>query len=143
MTPYLDVEMTNCKLWTGARSGDGYGTVTIKGKQLAAHRVAWEEANGSIQSGLWVLHRCDNPLCVNPEHLFLGTAKDNTQDCIRKGRRNTRRGSMLPQAKLDEETVRQIRALAGTKRQSKIAREFGVSDATVSLIVRGKLWQHA
>lgn len=132
----------NCIEWTGAKSGDGYGTVSVDGKQKAAHRVAWENANGPIPSGLWVLHKCDNPLCVNPDHLFIGTAKDNTQDCIRKGRRNTQRGSRLPQSKLDEETVRRIKQLRGTKRQSQIAREFGVSDASVSLIMSGKNWAH-
>jgi hypothetical protein len=136
------LRLTKCVEWSGARSGDGYGAVYIDGKQRAAHRVAWEKAKGVIPDGMWILHRCDNPLCVNPDHLFLGTAKDNTQDCIRKGRRNTPRGSQHSRAKLTEDDVRTMVALSVEKRQSQIARDFGVSDALVSLILRGKAWKH-
>jgi hypothetical protein len=121
------LRLTKCVEWSGARSGDGYGAVYIDGKQRAAHRVAWEKAKGVIPDGMWILHRCDNPLCVNPDHLFLGTAKDNTQDS---------------RAKLTEDDVRKMVALSVEKRQSQIARDFGVSDALVSLILRGKAWKH-
>jgi len=68
------------------RTPTGYAMLGRKGRKLYAHRVAWEEANGPIPEGMCVLHRCDNPPCVNPEHLFLGTHRDNTQDMLAKGR---------------------------------------------------------
>jgi hypothetical protein len=75
-----------CLNWIAAKTKDGYGQFTVEGKNRLAPRMAWEMANGPVTSGLWVLHTCDNPSCVNPEHLFLGTQKDNMQDEINKGR---------------------------------------------------------
>lgn len=91
---------SNCWLWTGVTRGMGYGMVALRrvdGKQPRemAHRLSWQLANGPIPDGLLVLHRCDVPACVNPEHLFLGTTKDNAQDALRKGRLRPR-GQMSP-----------------------------------------------
>ena len=77
---------TECQPWTGTIGGNGYGKIKRKGKQLAAHRVAWEKVHGPIPDGLFVLHRCDNPPCVNVDHLFLGTQLDNMRDRLQKGR---------------------------------------------------------
>lgn len=85
-----------CWLWVGVKSSDGYGSMGIDGKQVGTHRVSWELHNGPIPDGKRVLHNCpggDNPTCVNPAHLFLGTQKDNVQDCIRKRRRAEHRGT--------------------------------------------------
>ncbi len=71
---------TGCLEWTGHRDKNGYGAITINQRPHRTHRVAWEIVNGPIPSGLWVLHRCDNPPCMNPDHLFMGTAADNTSD---------------------------------------------------------------
>lgn len=75
-----------CQIWTGAVGEKGYGHFTKNRKHFAAHRASWMQAHGPISDGLWVLHRCDTPPCINPNHLFLGTAADNTADMIRKGR---------------------------------------------------------
>jgi hypothetical protein len=75
-----------CWLWTGATLPNGYGHMNIRSKHWFPHRYAWTLTNGPIPDGLWVLHRCDTPLCCRPDHLFLGTSYDNVQDMIAKGR---------------------------------------------------------
>jgi hypothetical protein len=75
-----------CWLWTGSVDKSGYGTTKLDGKWRTMHRLSWEYHNGQIPKGLQVLHKCDVPSCINPEHLFLGTQKDNVHDGIRKGR---------------------------------------------------------
>lgn len=75
-----------CQIWTAATSMKGYGQFNKGGKDYLAHRASWTISHGPIPAGLWVLHRCDTPPCINPDHLFLGTAADNTADMIRKGR---------------------------------------------------------
>jgi hypothetical protein len=82
-------KMDECWLWTGARTTNGYGRITVGGKGHQAHRVAWMLASGAIPDGLYVCHRCDVKLCVRPAHLFLGTQHDNMQDAKAKGRLNT------------------------------------------------------
>jgi len=75
-----------CWLWIGYRDARGYGRIMRQGKVCGTHRVSWEIHNGQIPEGMGVLHSCDNPPCVNPQHLFIGTQKDNMRDCTRKGR---------------------------------------------------------
>lgn len=76
-----------CWEWVGARHTGGYGAISVNGHQERAHRVSWMIHHGEIPDGLWVLHRCDNPPCVNPAHLFVGSDADNLSDAIAKGRR--------------------------------------------------------
>lgn len=83
---------TGCWHWLGLTNGKGYGRMTYQGRQQVAHRLAWMAWNGEIPEGLYVLHRCDNRACVNPEHLWLGTYSDNLQDCWNKGRHPGRGG---------------------------------------------------
>lgn len=84
---WAKVEKTSgCWFWRGAAFRHGYGQFKIHQRVFQTHRLAWEFTHGDIPAGLWVLHKCDTPLCVRPEHLFLGTARDNTQDAIAKGR---------------------------------------------------------
>ena len=82
------VEKTEgCWLWTGAKTGGGYGYIRRSGKEkMSAHRASWEMHNGPVPEGLWVLHRCDTPACVRPDHLFVGTRADNMRDAHEKGR---------------------------------------------------------
>ena len=93
-------ELKDCWVWTGARDASGYGSFHMCARgQVPAHRAAWEFNFGPIPPGLLVCHTCDNPPCVNPAHLFLGTYSDNMQDCISKGRHVTlsrRKGNIRP-----------------------------------------------
>ena len=75
-----------CWTWLGAKNNQGYGNFNVGGKFERAHRIAYCLSIGEVPAGLFVLHHCDNPSCVNPKHLFLGTQKDNMQDCLKKGR---------------------------------------------------------
>jgi hypothetical protein len=108
---------------------------------LLAHRVAWELVNGPIPDGLCVLHKCDTPLCVNVEHLFLGTNAENSADMEDKGRQA--KGSANGFAKLTESDIPGIRRLlAAGVVQSEIGRRYGVGHWEISKIKTGKLWKH-
>lgn len=135
---------TDCMIWSGARDKNGYGLFKLKRKMLKAHRVSWEMHRGSIPKGLLVCHRCDCPPCVKPEHLFIGSAKDNTQDMIRKGRKAPSKGELHSQSKITEYDVRLIRALWDQRvlSQSKIAKKFNITRSNVSAIVRNISWKH-
>lgn len=81
------IQVEDCIIFTGASAGKGYGVISYKGQINYVHRIVWEQHNGEITDGLFVLHKCDNPACCNIDHLFLGTAKDNYHDMVDKGRR--------------------------------------------------------
>jgi len=142
--------MDGCIVWQGRIHKRGYGEVTIgRGAdgwpvRVRAHRVAWEEAFGPIPNGLCVLHKCDNPPCVNPEHLFLGTRADNNRDRFLKGRdshdpKNV--GHRNGRARLTVAQVEEIRALAATGMQRRaLAERYGVARTTVSAVVAGQNW---
>jgi hypothetical protein len=147
------VEKTeNCWLWRGPVDGPGYGRLYLskpgnKNFKEGTHRISWELHNGPIPDGLWVLHHCDNPPCVRPDHLFLGTATDNIRDCVRKGRHrsNPPRGKQHPRwsAKLTVRDIAQIRELRleGWS-QDRLATMFSVTRSNISLILSGKTWPH-
>ena len=132
--------LTGCIEWFGAKDGCGYGKLFINKKTVSAHRIAYQLAHGPIPVGLWVLHRCDNPGCINPDHLFLGTAKDNSVDRNSKGRNAFQRGEQGPAAKLTEDKVRLIRY--DIRSQEAIASDYGVHQGTISRIKLGKSWSH-
>lgn len=124
-----------CWLWTAAKNRDGYGSFgTGEGtKTTLAHRWSWQESVGEIPDGMYVLHTCDEPSCVRPDHLFLGTQADNVADCARKGRRNQSRDKKLNAAK--RETIREMYA-TGQFSLSELGRRFGVTYQTIRWTVR-------
>lgn len=131
-----------CWEWTGSRSR-GYGQMKLNGRIQRAHRAAYAFFVGEIPASLFVLHHCDNPSCVKPSHLFLGTQADNMQDAVRKGRRAVNAGENNPASKLTWEDVREIRAVRGRMTHREIAGAHGVSPAAVSAILSGRKWRVA
>ncbi len=133
---------TGCWLWRGMVVGSGYGMVRFERKLYPAHRLAWKLFRGEIAPGLVVCHKCDVRTCVNPEHLFLGTHAENMKDMQQKGR--SPHGDKHSRSKLTSEQVRRIKAMLaeGFMRMSDIAREFGVTHATIGCIARGTSWRH-
>jgi hypothetical protein len=129
---------SGCFLWRGPVDGRGYGRTYMGGKTVKAHRAAWELVNGPIPVGMLVRHRCDNPSCVNPDHLLIGTDRDNSDDKVRRRRHSF--GERNHTAKLTPGQVAAIRADA--RSNSAIARELGVHNATISRIRSGGLWNH-
>lgn len=135
-----------CWPWFRAVNEDGYGHFLLRKHEnpAGAHRVAYALANGGvIPAGGVVCHRCDNPACVRPAHLFLGTQLDNIRDCIAKNRHFRTRGESHHKARLDDEKVRAIRAAA--KRPGlvvELAALYGVSQSTIRSVRRGEFWRH-
>jgi hypothetical protein len=155
-----------CWEWTASISTRGYGSFFHEGRSQPAHRVSWMLENGPIPVGMLVCHHCDNRVCVRPDHLFLGTTKDNTVDAYAKGRLNPRLydgtlatlaadaqradpskrslGEHHPTAKLTHSQVLDIRSRrAAGESQSDLARAFGIGQSHVSAIVLGKKWRLA
>lgn len=131
-----------CWLWTGAQFNErGYGAFQVAHKKtVRAHRYAYQISNGSIPHGMFVCHSCDNPRCVNPAHLWLGTAQDNVTDKVLKGRSPL--GEATGVAKLTPTMVIAIRSsAAGTPRKTLAAR-FGVTVHTISAVKRNLVWKH-
>jgi hypothetical protein len=146
---------TGCWLWIGSLTSTGYGQLGLGSKidgtrrPHKAHRVAYELYVGKIPPGMGVLHRCDNPPCVNPQHLFLGTQKDNAQDMGRKGRSALQRhpeiirGESNPRAVLAEADAREIKRLKGEGLGPKdIALRVGQTYSAVCGVYYGSSWSH-
>ena len=130
-----------CHEWVGARNTEGYGNFYLKGKIVKAHRVSYQLAYGDFDKTLQVLHKCDNPCCVNPEHLFLGTGTDNMQDMFSKGREADRSGEANGNKRVNEVAVRIIRYMSFIGKSHRvIARAYGIGQTTVSDIVNRRTW---
>jgi hypothetical protein len=139
----------DCWNWTAGKDKNGYGQIKINRKQFRAHRVMYEAVKGSIPKGLVVMHSCDNPSCVNPDHLQIGTNKDNSQDMIKKGRKHlifggeNQRGEKNGRALITEDDVREIRKRhANGERQVDIAIDYGLTQIGVSKITTRRTWKH-
>jgi hypothetical protein len=138
-----------CWEWQGSKSGDGYGAIKEKNsrKQTSTHRKSYEEFKGEISNGLLVCHSCDNILCCNPDHLFLGTAKENTVDSIKKARWSKvffdQNGSKNISAKFNEELVREIKILFKKGWMTRdVANLLGIHHKRLEDIKYGKTWRH-
>lgn len=140
---------SDCWEWEGSISRLGYGHFGIGSrtdksrKIILAHRFSWEIHNGKIPEGIKVLHHCDNRKCVKPMHLFLGTQKDNMQDCRRKGRGKNPpilAGEKAPWAKLNDFKVKEIRSSIDST--SSLAKTYGVSPGLISMVKKRQVWKH-
>jgi len=136
-----------CWNWLGSLSPRGYGRIKVGDKNYRSHRYSWATENGrQIPDGMVVCHACDNPKCVNPTHLFIGTMADNVADCVRKGRhaRGERlahpraRGEKNGNSRLTEQQVNRIKS--DGRPQRVIAAEFGVSQTAIWAIKNGRMW---
>lgn len=146
-----------CWVWQGTVDRDGYGHIKHNGKNVRSHRVAYILQIGEITDGLFVCHHCDNPACVRPDHLFLGTCSDNMKDCTRKGR-NTfdvhpefrcipgnrqRLGEKNGRSRLTPELVKLIRQLSADGESCRgIARRLGFGGRTIDCVLKGITWKH-
>lgn len=145
----FDVSESGCWEWSGNRNTQGYGVIIIGRKGRLAHRISFVRHGGVIVEGELVLHRCDNPPCINPEHLFSGTQFDNMGDSVSKGRFVTAkrissypRGERHGHAKLTEDLVREIRIsyALGDASQSELGRMYDIKQSTIGAIVKRKTW---
>lgn len=153
--------VTPCWEWQAYRQKWGYGIIGISHskKTMLTHRYSYQLHYGEIPEGLLVLHKCDNPACVNPEHLWLGTDADNNADCLAKGRGNkatgdrngarlhpekVAKGEAVSLAKLTEADVKRIREkyFVNGLTQKQLAKEFSVNQTAISNIIRFKTWRH-
>lgn len=144
----VDKQFDGCWIWTGsiATARGGYGIVGFQGKTWRAHRLAWTLANNQIPKGLYVLHSCDNPPCVNPAHLRTGTQADNMKDAHQRGRfphMGQPPGERHAMAKLtDVQVIEMHHRLTNGALQSTLALDYNVCLGTIALIARGRTWRH-
>lgn len=144
---YYTIEMAN-GCWqstTKSKDRNGYPKICLENRKMTfSHRVMYEQAyNVDLIQALKVCHKCDNPSCVNPNHLFIGTHSENMQDCLKKGRWSNRKGSKNSAHKLMEEDVLEIRVrIKNGESLEKISSDYRVSYQTVYLIKKNKTWKH-
>ena len=133
-----------CWEWNASKNPQGYGHFKLNGTSRSSHRVSWELNKGIIPDGMLVLHHCDNPPCVNPNHLWLGTSKDNSDDKVRKGRQSRIYGENNVNSILTNEEIYDIirKYKSGDFTQNTLADTYKVSRPLITNIVNGKAWKH-
>lgn len=131
--------MDKCINWLGAKDKNGYGQTTYQGKQWKAHRLSYFLEKGSIGPNNLICHKCDNPSCINPKHLFEGTPLDNMRDMISKGRANHYLSENNGRAKLNWDIVSEIRN--STESLRSLAKKFNISKSSVGFIKQNKTWK--
>jgi hypothetical protein len=133
-----------CWLWTACKAVNGYGQFSSNRKTYKAHRISWELHFGEIEKNKNICHSCDIKLCVNPDHLFLGTQKENIHDMCKKNRQHRPTGVKNPKVKLTESQVLEIRELAKQKTNSivKLSKKFNVCKSTINYIINRTYWKH-
>ena len=132
-----------CWEWGASTQTNGYGRVSVQGKPVAAHRVSWEMEHGLIPDRLFVLHRCDNKICVRPSHFFLGDHRANSDDKLMKGREAHVNGERNGHAKLTEWQVREMRRLHGEGLTcTALSQKYAISRVTAWQIVNRRRWRH-
>lgn len=130
---------SGCWIWVGNTVNGRYGWVRYEGSNKTAHRVSWCVKNGVIPKNKMILHHCDNKLCVNPDHLYVGTHRDNMNDKVARNKQF--KGETVPTAKLTDNEARQIKNDKNTS-GVELARKYGVSPATISEIRLSRHWKH-
>lgn len=142
-------EETGCWLWTGyVKDGTGYGEMSVNGSNYGAHRISYTIRYGDIPDGDWVLHKCHNKTCVNPEHLYLGDVKANVQDSIEEGSFwngvALNRGEDVDNSKLTEDDVREIKRLKRDTDMThkEVAERFETTPPNITAILNGRSWSH-
>jgi hypothetical protein len=134
-------EGPGCWEWMGSKKPAGYGQLNLAGKMVNTHKFSWEIHNGPVEAGLVVRHKCDNPGCVNPDHLELGTPADNVGDAVVRGRMQHGDGHYM--RKLEGKDIPEIRAAHAAGRGFvDLARDYGVSDSTIADAVYRRTWKH-
>jgi len=137
----LRIPEAGCWVWMGSTQVRGYGEIISNNRKHLAHRASYEAFVGKIPKGMYVCHACDNVACVNPNHLFLGTQKQNLQDMASKGRSTW--GEKNPMAKLTEEQVKEIKqGFATGKTDTELAKQFNISRSTIYGIRNSRLWSY-
>jgi hypothetical protein len=151
LSRYIEDPITGCWNWTRAKTASGYGQLsdwnyeTKTQKVLYTHRLSYEYHSGlKIPKGMDVMHSCDNPACMNPKHLSVGTRLDNVKDCRVKRRhsRGLKHSMKIAKRKLSTDDVWKIRALCQTLKQTVIARMYNVNSSTICSIHIGRSWKH-
>jgi hypothetical protein len=135
---------TDCWNWLAHTNNKGYGTFGLNRTMVLAHRLSYELENGPIPKEMCVLHKCDNPRCVKPSHLWLGSKEANNTDMIRKGRDRKAVGMGVANSKLTDDTVRKVRDLYKTGKYTwrSLAKRFGMSHTPIGKIIREETWRH-
>lgn len=142
---HIPVTESGCWIWTGAQGA--YGGLSQRGRHIDAHRASWIVHKGDIPDGMRICHKCDVPLCINPEHLFMATAKENSVDMVRKGRHkkpsnyeNVKRGEIHWNSKIKNSDV--LKILSDPRPQAIIAKDYGVSQMCIQRIKARESWRH-